>query len=150
MKRIFLAGVIIYSGLLFLMNDLPFATTYQDTEALPFMLKCLVDFAFAGFAAFKMFGSQIQWDDEEIGIHADDVKLPDSWFYGLFGLNLIGNVGWHGFLFAHLSGASSLYNAMWFFAEAGALAMTWIFYRHALDVVRREARRIKPGVRTVA
>lgn len=141
MKRVFLFGVIVYSGLILLMNDLPFATSYTDTAALPFIAKCLVDLGFVAFALFKMFGSQIAWDDEEVGIHADDVKLPDSWFYGVFGLNLLGNFGWHGYLFAHENGAFALYNAIWFFVEFFAMALTFIFYKHALEVMRREARR---------
>lgn len=141
MKRVFMSGVIAYSVLIFLLNDLPFATSFSGTAALPFMLKCLVDLAFAGFAAFKMFGSQIHWDEDEIGVHEDDIKLPDAWLYGLFGLNLLGNFGWHGYLFAHETGPTALYNALWFFVEAAAMALTFIFYKHALQVQRREMRR---------
>jgi len=95
MRRVFFFGVIAYSVLILLLNDLPYATSYTGTAAMPFMLKCLVDISFAAFAAFKIFGSQIHWDEDEVGIHEDDIKLPDAWFYGLFGLNLLGNFGWH-------------------------------------------------------
>ncbi len=140
MKRMFLFGVMAYSVLIFLLNDLPFATQFTGTAALPFMLKCLVDIAFAGYAAYKMFGAQIQWDDDEIGIHEDDIKVPDAWFYGLFGLNLLGNFGWHGFLFATETGPTALYNAVWWFVEAAAMALTFIFYKHALQAQRRAMR----------
>jgi hypothetical protein len=89
----------------------------------------------------------------EVGIHADDVKLPDSWFYGIFGLNLLGNFGWHGYLFASLDGAVALYNALWFFVEFVAMALTFVFYKHALEVMRREARKtqgMRPGPRQAA
>lgn len=141
MKRVFLFGVITYSVLILLLNDLPFATSYTGTAAMPFMLKCLVDITFGGFAAFKMFGSQIQWDDEEVGVHADDVKVPDAWFYGIFALNLLANFGWHGYLFSTETGATALYNALWFFGEFLAGGLTVIFYKHSLEVARREARR---------
>ncbi len=151
MKRVFLFGVIVYSALILVLNDLPFATNYTGTAALPFMLKCLVDLSFAGFAAFKMFGSQIQWDDDEVGVHADDLKLPDSWFYGVFALNLAANFCWHGYLFASEAGATALYNALWFFAEFFAMGLTFILYKHSLEAMRREARRRPPvsNVRSV-
>jgi hypothetical protein len=43
MKRVFIFGAIVYSALIMLLNDLPFATSYIGTAALPFTLKCLVD-----------------------------------------------------------------------------------------------------------
>ncbi len=141
MKRVFMFGVIAYSALIFMLNDLPFATQFTGTAALPFMVKCLVDLAFAGFGAYKLFGKQIVWDEDEVGIHEDDIKLPDAWLYGLFGLNLLGNFAWHGYLFSTETGPTALYNALWFFVEAVALVLTFIFYKHALQVQRREMRR---------
>lgn len=141
MKRVFFFGVIVYSVAIFLLNDLPAATNYSGTAALPWMAKCLVDLCFVGAAFFSMFGSQIQWDEEEEGIHPDDVKVPSTWLYGLFGINLLANFGWHGYEFAMLSGAAALYNAMWFFAEFVALGLTLILFKHAQDIARREARR---------
>jgi hypothetical protein len=141
MKRVFFFGVIAYSAAIFLLNDLPAATTFTGTAALPWMAKCLIDFVFAGAAFFSMFGSQIQWDEEEEGIHPDDVKVPSTWLYGLFGVNLLANFGWHGYEFATLSGATALYNAIWFFAEFAAMFLTYVLFRHALEAARREARR---------
>ena len=124
MKRVFFFGVIAYSVAIFLLNDLPAAVGMTGTAALPWMGKCLIDLCFAGAAFFTMFGKQIEWDDDEVGIHADDVKVPDTWLYGLFGINLLLNFGWHGYEFATLNGAASLYNAGWFFAEFVAMFLT--------------------------
>lgn len=141
MKRVFFFGVIVYSALILLLNDWPGAVSLTGTAALPFMAKCLVDFSFGAFALFKMFGDQIQWDDDEVGVHPDDVSVPDTWFYGVFGLNLLANFGWHGYEFATLSGSSSIYNSLWFFAEFAAMALTLILYKHAVAVAKREARK---------
>ena len=143
MKRVFFFGVIAYSAAIFLLNDLPAATGYTGTAAIPWMVKCLIDICFAGAAFFTMFGSQIEWDDDEIGVHPDDVKVPDIWLYGLFGLNLLANFGWHGYEFAVKSGVESLYNAAWFFAEFVAMFLTFIFFKHAGQVARREARKAR-------
>jgi hypothetical protein len=141
MRRVFFFGVLGYSLAILVVSDLPNATQYTGTQALPFMVKCLIDLSFAAFAGFKMFGSQIHWDDEEVGIHEDDIKLPDAWFYGLFGINLLGNFGWHGYKFATETDATALYYALWFFAEFIAMALTFILYKHSLEVQRREMRR---------
>ena len=143
MKRIFFFGVIAYSVAIFILNDLPGAVNNTGTVALPWMVKCLIDLCFAGAAFFSMFGSQIQWDDEEEGIHAEDVKVPATWLYGLFGINLLLNFGWHGYEFATLSGAESLYNAAWWFVEFAAMFLTFILFKHARQVARREARKAR-------
>jgi hypothetical protein len=145
MKRVFFFGVVAYSVAILLLNDWPGAVNQTGTAALPWMAKCLVDFSFGAFALFKMFGSQIHWDDDEVGVHPDDVSVPDTWFYGLFGLNLLGNFGWHGYEFATQSGTASVYNSIWFFAEFAAMALTFILYKHAAQVARREARRAMAG-----
>ena len=143
MKRVFFFGVIAYSAAIFLLNDLPAATNYTGTQALPWMAKCLVDFVFAGAAFFAMFGNQIQWDDEEEGIHPEDVAVPSTWLYGLFGVNLLVNFGWHGFEFATLSGPIALYNGAWFFAEFVALFLTFVLFKHAKVAAQREARKAR-------
>lgn len=145
MKKVFFFGVVAYSTAIFLLNDLPAAVGYTGTAALPWMAKCLVDFMFAGAAFFAMFGDQIAWDDEEEGIHPDDVKVPSTWLYGLFGINLVANFGWHGYEFATKSGVEALYNAGWFFGEFIALGLTVILFKHAQQIARREARKALAG-----
>ena len=148
MKRFFFFAVIIYSVAILILNDWPGAISQTGTAALPWMAKCLVDFSFGAFSLFKMFGNLIEFDEEEVGIHADDISVPDTWFYGIFGLNLLANFGWHGYEFATLNGAASLYNSFWFFAEFAAMAMTLILYKHAAQVARREQRRATMNART--
>jgi hypothetical protein len=143
MKRVFFFGVIAYSIAILLLNDLAIAVNSTGTAAAPWIAKCLIDICFAGSAFFALFGDRIEWDDDEEGIHAEDVKVPSTWLYGTFGLNLFCNFGWHGYEFASLSGVESLYNAAWFFAEFIAMGLTIILFRHARDVARREARRAR-------
>jgi hypothetical protein len=144
MKRVFFFGVIAYSVAIFLLNDLPAAVSFTGTAALPWMAKCLIDFMFAGAGFFAMFGNQIEWDDDEEGIHAEDVKVPATWLYGLFGVNLLANFGWHGYEFATLSGIEALYNAAWFFVEFLAMMLTLVLFKHAQQIAKREARRNRP------
>ena len=141
MKRVFFFGVIVYSAAIFLLNDLPAATSFTGTAALPWMAKCLIDMCFVGAAFFAIYGASIQWDDDEEGIHPDDVKVPSTWLYGMFLLNLLANFGWHGYEFAMTGGAESLYNAAWFFVEFAAMALTGILFKHAQQIARRDARR---------
>jgi hypothetical protein len=140
MKRVFFASVIAYSAAIFLLNDLGSAVGHSGTTALPWMAKCLIDICFAGAAFFAMFGDQIEWDDDEEGIHPDDVTVPSTWLYGLFGVNLLANFGWHGYEFAVLNGAESLYNAAWFFVEFLGMGITLILFKHAQQTARRAAR----------
>lgn len=147
MKRVFFFGVIAYSAAIFLLNDLPAAVGFTGVAALPWMGKCLVDICFAGAAFFSMFGSQIEWDDEEEGIHADDVKVPSTWLYGVFFVNLLLNFGWHGYEFATKSGVESLYNAAWFFGEFMAMILTAVFFKHAQAIARREARKARDAAK---
>lgn len=147
MKRVFFFGVIAYSAAIFLLNDLPAAIGFTGVAALPWMGKCLIDICFAGAAFFAMFGSQIEWDDEEEGIHADDVKVPSTWLYALFGINLVLNFGFHGYEFATKSGVESLYNAAWFFGEFIAMILTFILFKHASQVAKRELRKSREAAK---
>ena len=147
MKRVFFFGVIAYSAAIFLLNDLPAAVGFTGVAALPWMAKCLLDICFAGAAFFAMFGSQIAWDDEEEGIHAEDIKVPSTWLYGFFGLNLLANFGWHGYEFATKSGVESLYNAAWFFGEFVAMLLTIVLFKHAGQIARREARKAREAAK---
>lgn len=141
MKRVFFFAVIVYSALTLLLNDWPAAVSFTGTAAMPWMAKCLVDFSFGALALFKMFGEQMHFDDDEIGVHPDDVSVPDVWLYGIFGLNLLGNFLWHGYEFATQSGVTATYNSIWFFAEFAAMFLTFVLYKHAAQVARRELRR---------
>lgn len=143
MKRVFFLGVIVYSVAILLFNDWPAATNYNGTAAVPWMIKCLVDLCFGLFAGYKLFGAQIHWDEDEVGVHADDISVPDTWFYGIFGLNLFCNFGWHGYEFANLNGPAAVYNSVWFFAEFFAMLLTFVFFKHAGQVARREQRRAR-------
>src|SRR5450631_3435184 len=111
MKRVFFFGIIVYSAMILLLMDWPAAASFTGTAALPFMAKCLVDVVFIGLGGFKLFGDQIHWDEDEEGVHPDDVSVPDVWLYGVFGLNLLGNFGWHGYEFANNTGAVAFYNS---------------------------------------
>jgi hypothetical protein len=143
MKRVFFTGVIVYSAAILLLNDWPTAINLTGSAALPWMAKCLIDICFGGLSIFKMFGDQIHFDEDEVGIHSDDVSVPDVWLYGLFGLNLLGNFGWHGYEFATETGITATYNSFWFMGEFMAMLLTFILYRHAAQVAARELRKAR-------
>lgn len=141
MKRVFFFGVVAYSLAILLLNDWPAAVNNTGTQALPWMAKCLIDVTFGGLGVFKLFGNQIHFDEDEAGIHPDDVSVPDTWLYGLFGLNLLLNWGWHGYEFATQSGVTATYNSFWFMAEFGAMFLTFVLYKHSVQIAQREARK---------
>jgi len=144
MKKMFLFSVIGYSVMLLVLNHWPNAVNNTGTAALPWMLLMLVDLAFAGSAFFKIVGPAFfagDDEDDEISIHAEDVSVPDAWFYGMFAINLIANLGWHAYLFAQLTGVDSTYYSFWFLGEAVGLFLTIVFFRHAQQVARRQAKK---------
>lgn len=147
MKRVFFTGVVIYSILMILLNDWPAAIGNTGNAALPWMGKCLVDIGFALIGLYKLFGNQIHFDEDEIGIHEDDISVPDTWLYGLFGLDLLANWGFHGYEFANQTGVVATYNSLWWMGESLAMVLTFVLYRHAMQVARREARKARnmPG-----
>lgn len=141
MKRAFFLAVIAYSAMMLITNDWPAAISNTGTHALPWMAKCLVDFVFAGVGVFKIFGKLIHFDEDEVGVHEDDITVPDTWLYGLFGLNLLANWGWHGYLFATEESVTSFYNSIWWFAESLGMGLTFLFYKNAVKVAQREYRK---------
>jgi hypothetical protein len=147
MKRAFFIGIIAYSVMIFLTNDWYNAINTTDNSAWFWIVKCLVDFCFAGFGLFKVFGKLIHFDEDEVGIHEDDITVPDTWLYGLFGLNLIANCSWHAYQFKSQSGAESAYNSVWFFVEFVGVVATFILYKHAAMVAVREQRKARAAAK---
>ena len=141
MKRVFFLGMIAYSAAILFFNDWPGAINNVPPAAYVWMAKCLLDLAFGGLAALKLFGDQIHFDEDEIGLHPEDVSVPDVWLYAAFGLNILGSWSWHGYEFAHQTGIEATYNSIWWFGETVVLFLTYVFYKHAADVARREARK---------
>jgi hypothetical protein len=151
MKRVFLFGVIVYSAALLLLQDWPAMANTTGAASAPFLALMVVDAGFAITALFKMFSFGelgLDEDDDEVSIHAEDVQVPDTWFYGVFGLTLLGHAGWHGYEAIMNTGAYSLYASVWFMAEIGALFLTYVFFRHASAVARREARKARNAAKS--
>lgn len=143
MKRVFFIGIIAYSVMIFLTNDWANAINTNDNSAWFWIAKCLVDFCFAAVGLFKVFGKLVHFDEDEIGIHEDDISVPDTWLYGLFGLNLVANCGWHAYQFKSQTGVESAYNSAWFFVEFIGIVATFVLYKHAVIVAQREARKAR-------
>lgn len=146
MKRVFLFGVIVYAALLLVLQHWPSAVNNTGIAAAPWMGLMLVDFVFAGLAALKMFPHLFDSEDDEdedAAIHPDDVSVPDAWFYGLVGIYLLGNFGWHAYEFAVLEGSASFYFSLWFIVEAAALFLTFVFFKHAQKRARSDARKAR-------
>lgn len=145
MKKVFFAGVIVYSIALLVLSDVGTAMDYSGGAALPWIAKCLIDLCFAGAGALSIWGDQIAWDDEEEGIHAEDLKVPSLILYPIFSLNLILNFGYHVYKAAVTTEAASLYYLIWVAVEFFAILLTVVLYKHALDINRR-ARRKAGGI----
>ena len=141
MKRIFLLGVIAYSLSLLLLNHWPAAVGHSGVEAAPWMAMMLVDGLFIGSAFYKMVGpaflSELGGDEDGIGLSHEDLNVPDAWFYGIFGVDLVANFGWHAYKFAVETGATSFGYSLWFMVEAVALFLTFVFFKHAQQSSRR-------------
>lgn len=151
MKRLFLLGVIFYSLANLVINDWPsMVNTHGLQQSGPFLALMLLDIGFAVVALIKMigFGGLVQEDADEVSIHADDVEVPDTWFYGIFAVNLIGHAGLHAYGALEYEGAFSFYSSIWLVVEIVALFLTYVFFKHATIVAQREARRAR--VKSVA
>lgn len=152
MKKVFLLGVIAYSACILLLQDWPLQTAATGSANFIFLGKMLIDVFFGGYAALKLFGSdfipQDETDDEVTTIKLEEISVPDNWFYGLFSVNLLGNIGYHGYLTSIYSDERSVYFTIWFIVEAVALGLTFIFFKHAQRVALKNSRR--PNLRNVA
>jgi hypothetical protein len=144
MKRVFLIGVIIYAAASLILSHWPSMAANTGAQSAPWLAMMVVDIAFAGFSAFKLVGPAFFEDeDDEDSIDPNDFSVPDSWFYGLFGLDLLANAGWHGYQAVMLQDLASVYHSVWFIVEVVALFLTFLFFKHAQKVARRLARAAK-------
>ncbi len=149
MKHIFLIGVVAYAAASLLLNHWPNAVNYTGMQAAPWMGLMLVDALFAATAIFKMMGPALFEGAGEDDIHEDDVELPDTWFYGLFGLNILGNLGYHAYMFAIQTGPEAFGYSVWFMSEAIALVLTIVFFKLAQRKAIRQARAARSSLRSV-
>jgi hypothetical protein len=134
MKRLFMMGVIIYSMAVLIVCHWPAMALTTDSASAPWYALMLVDIAFTLFAFIKLVGidkmfSKYNQDVDDISI--GELDMPDNWMYGLFGVNLIGNFGWHSFLAIHSQNAQSVYWSFWAVVELIALVLTFLFFRAA-------------------
>jgi len=145
MRNLFLLGVIVYSALQLILNHWPAAINAVGAASFPWMGLMVVDGAFAAVALFRLLGPAFfEAEDEETKELASDITVPDSWFYGIFGLDLLANFGWHAYKFAFTTGTDSFGYSLWFIVEAVALFLTWVFFQAAQHKAARErkARRV--------
>ncbi len=155
MKKMFFTGVIAYSIALFILQDLPLQTAATGAMNYAFLGKLVIDVFFAGYAAFKLFGKdwipQDDDDDEITHIDASEVSIPDNWLYGLFGINLIANAGFHMWLTGQTTGGESVWFTAWFLGEVALLLLTFVFFKHAQAAyLRRLAADRKNKVRNIS
>lgn len=124
----------------------------SGAEAAPWLAMMVVDIGFAAVSIIKLFGPGLfagDEDDEPL-IDQNDVNVPDAWFYGLFGLNLLGNCGWHGYQAVMQTNFTSFYNSIWFLVEIFALVLTYLFFKHAQAVARKAARELRATQKAAA
>jgi hypothetical protein len=150
MKRVFLVAVVIYAALLLVIEHWPNAINAEGIQhSAPWMILMVVDGFFAVAAVIKMFPHMLEdmeeGDEDEDAIHTEEVNVPDVWFYGLVGIYLVANLGWHGYEFGQLTGAASFYYSLWFIGDLVGLALTFLFFKHAQASARRAARKARAG-----
>lgn len=147
MKRIFLISVIGYAAASLLLTHWPAMALSSGVESAPWLAMMVVDMAFAAMAAFKLVGPSFFQEDDEDGatLHVEDVSVPDAWLYGLFGIYVLVNCGWHGKEAIFQTGGLSVYNSIWFMAEIAALLLTFIFFKNAQRLAHKAKRAPVPG-----
>lgn len=141
MRKAFLIGVIAYSACLLAMQDWPQMIANTGAQSAPFLGLMLVDALFALAALVKLVGPAFfEGEEEEVTVHADDVNVPDNWFYGLFGIDLVGHLGWHGYEAIMTTGGDSFFASIFVMVEVVAGALTFILFKYAQRVALRKAR----------
>jgi hypothetical protein len=142
MKKLFLISVIGYSAVALILNHYPAMAATTGAYSAPWLACMIIDVLFALFAAFKLIGPAFFTGEEgdEAAIRAEDVNVPDSWLYGLFAIDLLLNLGGHGYQAIMWVGLASAYAATWMLVEVVGLFLTVIFFKNAQRAAHRAAK----------
>lgn len=143
-KRSLYVGIIAYSAALLILQDWGAMLGTTSTVSMAWLAKMLVDILFIGMAVVRLAGPALfsdDDDDEEVAIHEEDLHFSDTALFGLFLVNVLGNLGYHGYLTVMATGGESFYYSLWTLAEVVALFLSWILWTHAVKSQKRLARK---------
>jgi hypothetical protein len=145
-KKALYIGIIAYSIALLVFQDWYYQNILTGTLSFIFLGKMGVDLAFAGAALVRLVGPALFAEDEgedEMAIHEEDLHFSDTALYGFFFANVLGNAGWHAYVTSMTTGGQSFVASIWCIAEFVILFFTWVLWKHALTVQKRQARAAK-------
>lgn len=145
-KKIFYTGIIAYSLALLWMWDFWAGINSTGGTSYAFFGKMVVDIGFICAALIMLVGpSMFASDDDEddIGIHQEDLHMSGSSLFGLFTLNLVANGGYHVYLYGTTLGAESAYYVLWALAEVFGVFFCAMLWSHAVKAQKKLARKAK-------
>jgi hypothetical protein len=145
-KRVLYLAIIGYAVALLIFQDWPSMVATSGTVSAMWLGKMFIDILFAGMGFIRLAGPALFADDEaddEIAIHEEDLHFSDTALFGLFMLNIAGNVAWHAYLTVTLVDAASFYWSLWTIGEAVLLFFAGILFSHARKAQRKLARKAR-------
>ena len=146
-KKVFYIGIIAYSLLVLFFWDWPTMVGTTGTASVPWLGKMAVDILFTMGSAVLMFGPSLfandEEDEDEFVLHKEDLPVSDNLLFGAFLVNIVGNLGWHGFQAAITDGTTSFYYSIWAVCEFVLLIMCWVLLMHTRKVTRRRAQKAR-------
>lgn len=142
-KRALYLGIIAYSVALLIFQDWGSMAASSGSVSAAWLIKMLVDLAFAGMGFIRLAGPALfaaEEAEDEVALHAEDLAFSDTALFGLFALNVAANTAYHGYETVVQVGALSFYYSIWFMAEVVVLFLTWILFTNARKAQLRAAR----------
>jgi hypothetical protein len=152
-KSVLYIGIIAYSAAILFLQDWGDMVNTLGLVSAAFLGKMLIDIGFCGAGAIRLVGPAFfatDEDDDEVGIHEEDLQFSDTALYGLFFVDVLANAGWHGYVTTMTNGAMSFAYSIWVIIEAFALFFTFILWRHAIKVQKRVARKAREAAKAAA
>lgn len=143
-KKVIYFGIIGFSVAMLIFMDYPSMLGSTGTVSLMWLVKMVVDIMFAGMALVRLAGPAFfasDEDDDEVSIHEEDLHFSDTALFGLFMVDLVGNLCWHAYLTVQTTGGESFYYSLWTLGEIIALFFAYILWSHAVKTQRRMARK---------
>jgi hypothetical protein len=145
-KRVFYIAIIGYSAALLVMWDFAAGINSIGSTSYAFLGKMIVDIVFIGMAAVRLLGPTFfasDDDEDDIGIHEEDLHFSDTALFGLFTVDLLANGGFHAYLYANTTGLESSYYLIWTLVEVFGVFFCGMLWNHAAKAQKRLARKAK-------
>ena len=142
-KKALYVGIIAYCVALLIFQDWGSMTASVGTVSAAWLGKMLFDIGLACAAGVRLAGPSLFAEEEEtdeVALHEEDLHISDTALFGVFMLNIIGNLAYHAYATVMTTGAVSFYFSMWVIAEAVALFLSYVLFSHARKTQRKLAR----------